>query len=315
MSTVKEEDELTSWIDAQPKSRSPIRWKAGYTGLAFVTPAVAVVSIFFAYPVVATFLWSFQDWNSPGDRHRWVGLFNYTHLTTLEPYFGKALFNTILWTGVTVPAQLLVGLIMALALDRKFRGRTFFRTVFFLPAIFSSVVIAFVWNWIYDPEQGTITQVMQLFGSSGQAWLSQPGTALPSIIVVSIWRYSGFIMLFYLAAMQGIPTDMYEAAAIDGAGWWHKTRYNTLPLLRPMTALLVLFGLIGALREFELIWVMTSGGPAHLTDLLSVQVYQQAFINSEPGSASAIGTVLLALVAASSAVMLFVIGRAQNSVR
>lgn len=282
----------------------------------YVLPALLLSGLFVAYPIVATVRASFLDWYGISGDKTWVGLGNYREMIGgLDPYFWQAARNTILWMVVTVPAQLVIGLSLALLLNSSLRGRVFYRTVFFLPAVLSSVVVAFAWSWIFNPQDGVATQLLQSAGFEGQAWLADKTTALPAAMAVSVWRYMGFSMLFYLAAMQTIPRDLYEAARIDGAGWWQQARHITIPLLAPMTALLSLLGVIGALREFEVVYILTRGGPAHGTDLLSIQVFQQAFEQSRPGYAAAIATSLLVLTAVSAIALLAWIARANRGVK
>jgi multiple sugar transport system permease protein/raffinose/stachyose/melibiose transport system permease protein len=167
---------------------------------------------------------------------------------------------------------------------------------------------------MYNPDIGVINGVLDALGLPEQDWLGRPDAALWASMVLSVWRYSGFCMLFYLAGLQLIEPSLYEAARVDGASEWRQIRRITLPLLRPMTGLLALTGLIGALREFEVIWILTRGGPAHATDLLSVEVFHQAFEQSRYGYAAAIATVLLIVTLAASIGGLMLMKRAQRSV-
>lgn len=291
--------------DARPL-RSP--------GWLYVAPAIALFGFFVAYPVVNTVTLSFYDLDGISGYQAWIGLDNYREmLGGLDPYFWLGVRNTVLWSVVTVPLQLIIGLILALILDSAVRGRTAYRAAFFMPAVLSSAVISFAWGWIYSPQDGGATRFIQALGGSGQTWLADTGTAIWAAIGVSAWRYSGLIMLFYLAAMQMIPRDYYEAAAIDGAGWRQRVRHITLPQLLPTTVLLVLFGVIGALREFEVIYLMTRGGPAHATDLMSIQIFDQAFNQSRPGYGAAISTALLLFTALLAIPLLGLIGTAQRT--
>jgi ABC-type sugar transport system permease subunit len=218
----------------------------------------------------------------------------------------------VLWTVVTVPVQLILGLGLALVLDNAVRGRTAYRAAFFMPAVLSSAVISFAWSWIYSPQDGGATRFIQALGGTGQTWLADTSTAIWAAIGVSAWRYSGLIMLFYLAAMQMVPKELYEAAAIDGASWWRRVTNVTLPQLLPTTVLLILFGVIGALREFEVIYLLTRGGPAHATDLMSLQIFDQAFNQSRPGYGATISTALLLFTAVLAIPLLGLIGTAQR---
>jgi ABC-type sugar transport system permease subunit len=255
---------------------------------------------------------SFIDWDGINSK-LWIGLDNYKELFH-DSVFTDSVKHTALWGVVTVPVQMGVGLVLALALDRDVRFKNAFRAIFFLPGVMSSVVVVFAWTWIYNPELGVLNWVLGWFGSGGQEWLNDSGHALWASMALSVWRYAGFSMIFYLAALQGIPTQLYEAARVDGASWWQQTRRVTLPMLAPMTWLLTLLGLIGALREFEVIWILTRGGPADSTDLMSILVFKQAFENARPGYAAAIATLLLLGTALIAALILVGLRRSQKRV-
>jgi ABC-type sugar transport system permease subunit len=283
-------------------------------GLLFIAPALALFALFVAYPVIDTIRLSFYDWDGIQPTKTFVGLDNFRELVTQDPYFPRAVWNTLIWTGVTVPVQILVGLTLALVLDRQFRFRVWYRSIFFLPGVMSALIVSFAWGWIYNPEIGVINGFLRALGGSGQAWLAEPDRALWASMALSVWRYSGFTMIFYLAGLQMISPTLYEAARVDGASWWMQLRRITLPLLMPMTALIGLLGLITALREFEVVYLLTRGGPAHATDLLSIQVYSQAFELSRAGYAAAISVFMLGMIAIGSVFALWAMARAHRSV-
>jgi raffinose/stachyose/melibiose transport system permease protein len=283
------------------------------TGFAFVAPALAVFGLFIAYPLYETVRLSFFDWDGLNAK-LWVGLGNYHELLHQDPAFWHAARNTAIWALVTVPTQMVVGFLLAVLLDQKLRFRAVYRSVFFLPAVMSSVVIVFAWSWIYDPEVGVASRVLEAFGGHSQGWLANPRDALWCAMALSVWRYAGFSMLFYLAALQLIPPSLYEAARVDGAGTWEQVRRITIPMLKPTTALLVMLGIIGALREFDVIWILTRGGPAHATDILSTTIFNDAFNLSRPGYAAAIAVVLLGVSIAATAVALAAISRSNKAV-
>jgi ABC-type sugar transport system permease subunit len=312
--TVAELDPVSLHVRERASGRPRLRaLRRATTGVWFVLPALALFGLFVAYPLIETVRLSFFDWDGINEK-LWIGLENYTELFEQDPVFTGALKHTLYWAVVTIPLQMGIGLALALVLDRSVRFRGFFRSVYFLPAVMSSVVIVFAWTWIYNPEVGLLNTVLGWFGGEGQAWLSEPDHALWASMVLSVWRYAGFSMIFYLAALQGIPTQLYEAARVDGASWWYQTRRVTIPMLAPMTWLLILLGIIGALREFEVIWILTRGGPADATNLLSVLVFKEAFEASRPGYAAAIATVLLVATAIASALVLIGLRRAQRRV-
>jgi len=279
-----------------------------------VLPALLVTAGFLGYPIVRTVWLSFYDWNGLDPVMRFVGFGNYRELATQDPYFWTAVKNTLIWAAVTVPLELLIGLTLALLLDSGLRGRVIFRTIFFLPVVMSPVVIAIAWGAIYNPSYGFMNSLTRFLGLGTHGWLGDPNLALPAAMLASIWRYSGLIMIFYLAALQTIPGSLYEAATVDGASTWTRTRRITLPLLKPMTALLVLLGTIGALREFDMIWILTGGGPAHASDLLSTQVFSQSFTLFHAGYASSIATIMLLFTIILAVIQLGYLARAHRSV-
>ena len=276
--------------DTRRRRRRP--WRR-FVGFAYVFPALVVFGLFIAYPVVETFRLSVFDWDGLSPEKAFVGFDNFRELAQDDPYFWQAVRNTGLWALVSVPLTIGVGLALALVLDRNLRFRNVYRTAFFIPVVMSSVVIASIWGSIFNPEFGLANDVVGWVGISPQVWLGDPDLSLWSALFVSVWRWSGLAMLFFLAALSTIPPELYRAARVDGASEWAQIRRITLPLIKPMTALLILLGTIGAFKEFEIIYILTGGGPAHATDLLSIQVFDQAFKLFRSGYAAAISTILL----------------------
>ena len=277
-----------------PVLRRPLRFRGPLVGVCFVLPAAALFALFIAYPVVETFRLSFFDWDGIAPIKTFIAFDNFLELVNDDRFFWKAVRNTLLWAAVTVPATMLLGLGLALALDRKLRFRNVYRTAFFVPVVMSAIVIGAVWSWLYNPEFGVINEAFGSLGLGGKhVWLGDPSLALWASMFTSVWRWTGLIMLFYLAALQTIPDDIYKAARVDGASEWSQIRRITLPLVKPMTALLILLGTIGAFKEFEIIFILTGGGPAHTTDLLSIQIFNEGLRLSRPGYGAAISVFLL----------------------
>jgi raffinose/stachyose/melibiose transport system permease protein len=285
-----------------------------WPGVLFVTPAVAITGTFLAYPIFKTIRLSFTDWDGLSVVQRGVGLANYGELFHRDPYFWHAARNTALWVAVTVPAQLLIGLTLALLLDRRLRFKIGYRTIFFIPAVLSPVAIGLSWNSLYTPGRGAASELLGLFGfNTHHGLLGNPSRALLAVMIADIWRYAGLIMVFYLAALQSIPASLYEAARVDGASEWGQIRRITIPLLKPMTLLLMLLATIAALREFDLVYILTGGGPAHASELLSIQIFQQGFDFSRVGYSCAIATVMLAATAVAALVQLGYLARTQRA--
>ena len=270
-------------------------------GWGFALPFVLVFTLFMAGPILASLVMSFTDFGLRDLRNPlgtdFVGLANYQALLD-DPKFRKAMINTAYFVVVGVPLTLFLGLAVALALDRGIKKfRTLFRVGYYLPVVTSIVAIAVVWRFLLNPDQGLINLLLAQAGIQGPSWLADPMLAMPSIIAMAAWRNLGLAMIVFLAGLQTIPAQLYEAAAIDGAGRWQAFRHVTLPLLRPTILFLVVITTIGYLQLFEEPFVMTEGGPLDQTLSISMYMYQQGFEFFKQGYAAAIAWILFILVA------------------
>jgi|NGEPerStandDraft_6_1074524.scaffolds.fasta_scaffold30689_3 ABC-type sugar transport system permease subunit len=268
----------------------------------FLLPAAVIMIAFMIIPMIRTIILSFQSWNglTPAT---WVGLGNYQDLLQ-DSLFQGALEHTALFVVVTVVFQTVIPLLVAMLVISKIRGSVLFRTIYFMPVIISLAVSGLLWSIIYDPINGALNNVLTDIGlkSLTQQWLANTSTVLPSIMVVSIWQSMGFYLLIFVAGLQGIPQEMLEAAAIDGANAWQRFLKVTIPLLGPIITVVVVLNTINGIKAFDQIWVMTAGGPAHASDTLATYLYYSAFgaygsANPELGYASTIGVVILVLSA------------------
>jgi multiple sugar transport system permease protein len=260
----------------------------------FLLPNLLGFLVFILGPVIASFGLSFTSWDllTP---IKWIGLENYQTLIS-DQVFWKVLWNTIYYTGGTVPVGIAISLFLAIALNQKIKGIKIFRAAYFLPVISSTVAVAVVWQWLYNPEFGLINYLLYLIGIEGPKWLTSISWAMPAVIITSIWKNLGFNMLLFLAGLQGIPEVYYEAARIDGASWWQQFRNITLPLLSPTTLFVVVMSVINSFQVFDQIYIMTAGGPARSTSVLVHYLYQNAFEYFKMGEASAIAYVLFFLI-------------------
>ena len=282
-----------------PLSRRRLREQL--IGWGFALPFVLVFTLFLAGPILASLVLSFTDFGLRDLRNPlgtdFVGLANYQALLE-DPKFHKAMINTVYFVIVGVPLTLVIGLAVALALDRGIKKfRTLFRVGYYLPVVTSIVAIAVVWRFVLNPDQGLINLLLAQVGIDGPSWLADPMLAMPSIIAMAVWRNLGLAMIVFLAGLQTIPAQLYEAAAIDGAGRWQAFRNVTLPLLRPTILFLVVITTIGYLQLFEEPFVMTEGGPLDQTLSISMYMYQQGFEFFNQGYAAAIAWILFILVA------------------
>ena len=270
-------------------------------GWGFALPFVLVFTLFMAGPILASLVMSFTDFGLRDLRNPlgtdFVGLANYQALLD-DPKFRKAMINTAYFVVVGVPLTLFLGLAVALALDRGIKKfRTLFRVGYYLPVVTSIVAIAVVWRFLLNPDQGLINLLLAQAGIQGPSWLADPMLAMPSIIAMAAWRNLGLAMIVFLAGLQTIPAQLYEAASIDGASRWQAFRHVTLPLLRPTILFLVVITTIGYLQLFEEPFVMTEGGPLDQTLSISMYMYQQGFEFFKQGYAAAIAWILFILVA------------------
>ncbi|PDQ34489.1 MAG: hypothetical protein B5766_11220 [Candidatus Lumbricidophila eiseniae] len=277
-------------------------------GLLFLLPALILFLAFVVYPIIYNVQASTLKWDgvNPG---QFVGLSNYLDLFR-DPIFLITLRNSGLWIALTIIPQAMIGFLLALALNRGIFASTAYRAIFFVPAILSPVVVGIVWQRIMDPFNGVLVGVGK---ATGLTWLSgnflgDPNAAIFAVIAVNVWMWTGFSMLFYLAGLQLIDSSMLEAAKIDGANGFHTTVRIIFPLLKSTHLSLLLLGIIGSLKTFELVYVLTQGGPAHASDMLPTYAFQHAFQLQSAGYASTISVVLIVIAVVTSLSMVRVFG-------
>lgn len=293
---------LARAMGAATMRREPrVSMRQHLTGWGFALPFVLIFLVFMAGPLLASLVLSLTDFGLRDLRNplgtNFVGLQNYAELLG-DTTFHKALVNTAYFVVVGVPLTLMIGLAVALALDRGIRRfRTVYRVGYYLPVVTSIVGIAVVWRFVLNPDYGLLNMTLGALGVEGPNWLGDEVLAMPSLIVMAAWRNLGFAMVLFLAGLQTIPVQLYEAASIDGAGRWAAFRSVTLPLLRPTLLFAVVITTIGYLQVFEEPFVMTDGGPLDATLSISMFMYEEGFEFFNQGYAAAIAWVLFLLVA------------------
>jgi ABC-type sugar transport system permease subunit len=238
---------------------------------------------------------SFTDYNTA--TAKFVGLKNYLNIFKNPDTF-VAIKNTVQFALELIPLNMIISLILALLVDQKIRGVVIFRTAYYLPVLTSIVVAGIVWSALYDYRSGPFNAILEWFGLPAQKWLTDSSTALSSVVMVRVWKGVGFNMMVFLAGLQAIPNELYEAAMMDGARGWQKIRYITLPMLMPTTFYIFVMACISSFQVFSEIYVMTKGGPAGATKTLIYLIWEQAFEYSNLGYASALAVVLLVIVGA-----------------
>jgi ABC-type sugar transport system permease subunit len=276
------------------------RIRAGLPGYVLVAPAVVVTVVFFLVPMAVSGYWSLTDYNGIKPPV-FVGLDNYAALLG-DPRFLRTVQNTVFFVVMGMAIGPLLGLGSAILLNESVHLRAFFRTAFFLPTMVALVAVATVWKMLYQ-DQGLINDLLGLFGLPGHAWLNDPTTALPAVVVTSIWQGFGFETVVFLAALQAIPRETYDAAKVDGAGAWAQFRHVTLPGLRATILFIYIIGIIGSFQAFDQIFVMTQGRPGLSTRTVVYELVDE-FQRLDIGSASAIAYMLLIVLAVLSFVQL-----------
>ena len=262
----------------------------------FLFPSLAGLLVFMVIPMLASLALTFYEWDPLIPTHfTFLGLENYRALIK-DADFWAALRHTLFFIGGYIPLVMATGLGVALLMNQKLIGRTFFRGAFFMPVISAWVAVALMWTWIFNPKFGIVNYLLGLIGITGPAWLYDPNWAMPAIILTSVWKDTGFIMVLFLAGLQNIPQEYYEAAALDGANSWGKFRYITLPLLSPIVFFTLIISLINSFQVFDQVWIMTQGGPAGSTSVLVEQIVNNSFRYGRMGYAATLSWVLFLLV-------------------
>jgi multiple sugar transport system permease protein len=281
----------------QLKLKTPKYGRKGdvWSALRFLSPTLVVFSTFILFPVFFSFYLSFQQWNMFSAEKAFVGLDNYIRLFQ-DPEFWQVLKNTAIYTIGTVPLNMALSLAIAYVLNKKITGKKFLRTAFFAPVIISPVAAAVIWRWIYDPNFGLMNYAIGFFGVDAINWLNDPTAAMFALIVMGVWKTFGINMVLFAAGLQGIPEQYYEAAEIDGASRWSKFWNITIPLLTPTTFFIMVMSMITSFQVFDIVYVLTQGGPLGSTKVLVFYVYEQAFQFFEMGYASAISYILFAIL-------------------
>jgi sn-glycerol 3-phosphate transport system permease protein len=264
-------------------------------GWLLLLPAMALLALFTHYPAVATAWHSFYSTPKGARPAVFVGLDNFSQLAE-DPIFRQSFVNNVWYALGTIPVSIALALVMAVWVNRKIAGRGFLRLAYFTPTILPMIAVANIWLFFYTPEYGLLEQLLGLFGAPSHNWLGSKNTALPALMVVTVWKEAGFFMIFYLAALQAMSPNLAEAAAIEGASRWYFFRRVMFPLLMPTTLFVLVNAVINAFRMVDHIVVMTRGGPDNATELLLFYIYEIGFRFQDSAYAAALTMVLLAIL-------------------
>lgn len=284
-----------------PRLRLPRRGPANaalraerWAGLVLASPALVVFTVFMFIPLALTFWYSLHRYSGFG-RMRWIGTENYRNIAS-DSTFWKALLNTVLYTAITVPIGIALGLGAALLLNRVMPGRGLWRALVYVPVVISGVASGIIFLRLFDPITGILNQLFTSVGLPAVDWQGSGTAALVSVIIVTTWQGIGFGMVVYLSGLQGIPGELYEAGAVDGAVGWRRFWYITWPMLAPTTFFLVVYSIIGSFQVFDVVYVLTRGGPGTSTTFLVQYAYDQGFNQRRQGYAAAIGVIIYVIV-------------------
>jgi raffinose/stachyose/melibiose transport system permease protein len=267
--------------------------RGGLTPWAFALPALVIYVVFLVYPAMQSLFFSFTDWDGLSPTYNIVGAENYVSMLD-DPVVLQAMVNNVIWTVVTITVPVVLGLLLAMALNGKVRGKPVLRLLFYMPAVLPLVAVASIWGWLYNPQFGAVNAALRAIGldSLAQPWLGQDNTALAAVMIPAIWLRVGFPMLLYLAALQGVNTEMYEAATVDGATRWQQFWFITMPSLRPAHYIVLALSLIDSFKVFDLIYAMTYGGPGTATQVMGTWMYANVFQYYQAGYGTAIAVVI-----------------------
>lgn len=270
-------------------------------GLLFAAPWIAHLVLLIAYPIAASLYFSFCSFDAFRPP-RWIGLQNYRVLFTEDPLFWTSLWNTLYMVALGLPVGVVVSLGIALLMNQKLRGMAFYRTVFYLPSIVPVVATSVLWLWLLNPEMGLVNTLLARLGLQGPGWLVDPEWSKPALVLMGLWGAGGG-MVIYLAGLQDVPAQLYEAASLDGAGKWAQFRHVTLPMLSPVILFNLVMGLIGSFQYFTQAYVMTRGGPRDSTLFYALHLFNRAFLDFRMGYSCAMAWVLFLVTLACTLVV------------
>lgn len=263
---------------------------------SFILPNLIGFFVFTFIPIIFSLLLSFCEWDS-GNPIKFVGLKNFITMFTNDSSFWISLKNTLYYTVVTVPVTMAISLFLAILMNKKLKGRVFFRSVLFFPYVASLVAVAVVWMALFNPDRGPVNGILMALGiANPPRWAASTRWAMPTIIGLTVWKGMGYYMIVYLAALQGVSGDLYEAASLDGANKWQQFLNITWPSVTPTTFFILMMLMVSTFKSYDTMYITTQGGPGEATKVLAYHIYNSAFVSSKFGYASAVAMVLFAII-------------------
>jgi multiple sugar transport system permease protein len=293
--------------------RAPARGRRDWSGWLLTTPFFVVYFLFLLWPVLAAAYSSLFSDSLAGTNEAWQGLNNYSELLG-DANFWAAMWHTLLFTLLSTPPLIVLPLSLALLVNRVARGQWLFRLAFFAPYVLPSSVVVLIWNWLYQPGYGLINGYLTKLGLGEVNWLGQEGTAMIAVVIATVWWTFGFNFVLYLAALQDISKELYEAAATDGATAWQQIRRITLPLLLPTTVLVAMLQIVASLKVFDQIYLLLQGGPNYSTRPVIQYIFENGFTQYRVGYASAMSFFFFLVIVALSAALFWLVRRSQKEV-
>jgi multiple sugar transport system permease protein len=263
--------------------------------LVFLAPSLVGFILFNIVPILSSLALAFSEWNllTP---IKFIGLDNFVNMLTKDSLFWPSLGRTLQYSSLSIPLGIVTSLLLALAMNRPLRGIAIFRVIYFIPYVSSMIAVSMVWKWLYNDQFGLINTFLSFLGLPPQSWLGDANLVIPSLVMMDVWKGAGFGMLIYLAALQGIPQQLYEAATVDGANSFQSFFKITLPLLGPAHFYMLVTGLIGGFQVFDSVYLMTHGGPGFASRVYAYNLYQAAFRQFQMGYASAMAWFLFFII-------------------
>lgn len=273
-----------------------VKKKTDKIAYLYILPLLVLSFALVYYCIIDTVVVSFTDWDGMSDSFTFIGLKNYTKMLADKTFWTSVVNNIIFFVG-TVFVQAFVGFVLAVLLKKKLFGSNVFKAIYFLPIAMATSIITAIFRIIMDPTNGSLNQFLRAIhlGGLAQNWLGDPKIALFSVIIVNIFQWMGFSMITYYAALMSLPDDVYEAAKIDGAGFWRTTFSVTLPMVKGTTNVLIILGIVGSLKTFDLVKLLTGGGPGRSTTVMNTYLYEKAFNDFNAGGAASIGVAILVI--------------------
>jgi multiple sugar transport system permease protein len=296
---------VTAVQDAAPAAPSPpaqrlkprksaMARREALTGLLWVQAWFLGFLLFTAGPIVAAIYLSFTSWQGAG-WPQWIGMENFKEIFTADPLFWQSMKVTGVFSLIYLPASLVIGFAMAMLMNQKLRGMTVFRTIYYLPSVLSGVAVAVLWSFVFHRDYGVLNWFVGLFGLDPIPWLQDSRWVIPALVLMQLWGV-GASVIIYLGGLQGIPTELYEVAKIDGAGWWQTLFRVTLPMMSPVLFFQLVLGVIATLQIFTQAYVLTKGGPDYASYFYALNIYDRAFVELRLGYASALSVILFIII-------------------